>query len=288
MTFESFIDTAWHDHADHADDVAQRLAGSLALIAEPAQVAPYVRLVTHVYGEHLAQWQAGVDLLAAIAALPASAGAAERALLERNRATLRYAGGDAQALAPLATADRIVALATVASAYAALARYPDALAAYESAVAQAADGLPPGSPAHRALAVGGNNLASALEEKAARDARETAGMLAAAQSGLVHWRLVGTWLEEERAQYRVARSQLAAGHAAAAAEAAQACLDVCANNDAPPFERFFGYAVLAVAERAAGRADAAARAKAAALADYERVPADERPWCAKELAELAA
>lgn len=288
MTFDSFIETAWNDHAEQADGVARRLADSMPLIVEPAQVAPYARLVTHVYGEHLAQWQAGVDLLAAIAALPASAGTAERTVLARSSATLRYAGGDGDALASLDGGDRIVALATVASAFAALSRFGDALDAFETAVASAAAGLPAGSPAIRALAVGGNNLASALEEKPARDARETAGMLAAAQAGLVHWRLAGTWLEEERAQYRVARAQLAAGHAAAAAEAAQKCIDVCAAHEAPPFERFFGYAVLAVAQRAAGRAEAAAQAKAAALAEYERVPADERSWCAKELAELGA
>ncbi len=287
MTFDSFIETAWNDHGDHADAVAERLAGSLGLIAEAANVAPYARLVTHVYGEHLAQWQQGVDLLARIAALPASTGAAERALLARNQATLRYAGGDADALAPLGSEDRIVALATAASAFAALTRFGDALDAYETAVRQAGDGLPAGSPAIRALAVGGNNLAAALEGKATRDARETAGMLAAAQSGLVYWRQAGTWLEEERAHYRLARSRLAAGDAAAAADAAQACVDVCAAHDAPPFERFFGYAVLAIAHRAAGRAEPAARAKAQALAEYERVPEADRTWCATELAELA-
>lgn len=288
VTFDTFIETAWNDHADHADDVAGRLASSLALIENPAQVAPYARLVTHVYGEHLAQWQRGVDVLTAIAALPASAGATERAVLARSSATLRYAGGEAHALASLATEDRIVALATAASAFAALARFGDALDAYEAAVREAGHGLPAGSPAVRALAVGGNNLAAALEGKPARDARETAGMLAAAQTGLVYWRQAGTWLEEERAQYRLARSRLAAGHAADAADAAQACIDVCGAHDAPPFERFFGHAVLAVAQRAAGRPDAAARARAAALALYEHVPEADRQWCATELAELAS
>lgn len=286
MSFDEFIAAAWNDHADHAEDVGARLAGSLALIATPAQVAPYARIVTHVFGEHLAQWQRGVDLLAAIGALPVAAGEAERALLARSSAALRYAGGEHDALAPLGREDRIAALATVASAFAALARFGDALDAYEAAVHEAADGLPAGSPAIRALAIGGNNLASALEGKAARDARETAGMLAAAQHGLVYWRQAGTWLEEERAQYRLARSRLAAGQAAAAAEAAQACVDVCVAHDAPPFERFFGHAVLAVALRAAGQPEATARAKAQALAEYEKVPEGDRPWCATELAEL--
>ena len=40
MNFDEFIQAAWSDHADHADDVGRRLADSLALIAAPAQVAP--------------------------------------------------------------------------------------------------------------------------------------------------------------------------------------------------------------------------------------------------------
>ena len=66
----------------------------------------------------------------------------------------------------------------------------------------------------------------------------------------------------------------------------QECVDVCTAHDAPPFERFFGHAVLAVALRGAGRPEAAARAKAQALAEYEQVPEAERTWCATELAEL--
>ncbi|MFO1413795.1 MAG: hypothetical protein U1F10_07795 [Burkholderiales bacterium] len=286
MTFDTFIAAAWNDHGDHPEAVAQRLAASLDLVADTPQVVPYARLVTHVYGEHLAQWPQGVALLDRIAALPAAGGATERAALARQRAALRYAAGEPDALAGLGGEDRIVAVATAASAFAALNRFRDAIDAYESALALAAPGLPDGSPAVRALAVGGNNLAASLEEKTERDARETAGMLVAAQNGLVYWRRAGTWLEEERAQYRLARSRLAAGQPAAAAEAAQACVDVCVAHDAPAFERFFGYAALAVALRAAGRADADAKARA--LACHGQVPEAERHWCAKDRAELDA
>ena len=72
-------------------------------------------------------------------------------------------------------------------------------------------GLPPESPAIRALAVGGNNLAAALEAKTDRDPTETRGMIDAAEGGLKYWKQAGTWLEEERAEYRLARSLLQAG-----------------------------------------------------------------------------
>ena len=142
------------------------------------------------------------------------------------------------------------------------------------------------SPANRALAAGGNNLAAALEEKNDRDVAETEGMIAAAQGGLKYWKLAGTWLEEERAEFRLTRSLLKAGRPAAAIESAKRCIDVCAHNDAPAIERFYGYVVLALAQRASGDANAFAAAREAALALYEEVPANEKQWCTSEIAEL--
>ena len=72
-------------------------------------------------------------------------------------------------------------LATASSALAALGEWKRAIAAYEEALQLAAPGPEPGSPALRALAVGGNNLAASLEEKSDRDAVETRGMVTAAE-----------------------------------------------------------------------------------------------------------
>ena len=63
MSFDSFLDSAWNDHGDHPRAVADRLAASVAVVAAPEQVAPFARLVTHVYGEHLGEWAAGIALL---------------------------------------------------------------------------------------------------------------------------------------------------------------------------------------------------------------------------------
>ena len=146
--------------------------------------------------------------------------------------------------------------------------------------------MPPGSPAIRALAVGGNNLAAALEAKKDRDAAETEGMLVAANGGLTYWKQAGTWLEEERAEYRLTRSLLQAGRAADAIESARRCIDVCVRNDAPAIETFFGCVVLALAQRANGDAAAFAASRQQALALLERVPEDEKQWCQSDLADL--
>jgi len=109
----------------------------------------------------------------------------------------------------------------------------------------------------------------------------------AAEGGLAYWKRAGTWLEEERAEYRLAKSLLQAGRADDAVAAARRCLDVCERNDAPAFERFFAFAALAAAERAAGRPAEAAAAREHCRAQFDALPADERPWCEADLRALA-
>jgi hypothetical protein len=289
MTIDTFLETAWTDHGDHPQEVADRMATSFGLVTAPDHIAPFARLLTHVYGEHLGQWPRGIELLESMRSLPAFDGsAAAAAALDRNIATLRYAGGDDSALAPLATPDRAFVLAGAAAAFAGRKEYRRAITAYADALRLAEAGMPAGSPALRALAVGGNNLAAALEEKRDRDVVETDGMVMAAQGGLTYWRVAGTWLEEERANYRLTRSLLQANRPAAAVEAAARCVEVCARNNAPPFEQFFGHAVLALASRAAGDSDATATARARAITAFGQIPADERQWCQDILAELGA
>lgn len=287
MTFDEFLESGWADHGDRPQAVAERLRASLRLVESPEQMPAFARLATHVFGEHLGQWQAGIDLLAALRAAPAFDGtAAASAAIARSIATLRVAGGDAAALALLSLEDQIIALATASTALAGRNDHGPALASYAQALQLARVGLPAGSPAFRALAVGGNNLAAALEEKPGRSAAESEGMLDAARSGLEYWKLAGTWLEEERAEVRLTRSLLCAGRPRAALASAERCIAVCERNQAPAFERFFGYAVLALAQRAAGEPAAFEAARERARQCFEQVPGDERRWCEAELKEL--
>ena len=287
MTFDTFIETAWGDHGDHPQEVADRLASSLHMVETAEHIPPFARLLMHVYGEHLGQWDRGIALLESLRRLPASAGSAAAAsALDRNVATLCYAGGDATVLEALSTEDRISVLALAASAFSGRNGMKRAIATYAEALALAQAGLPPQSPALRALAVGGNNLAAALEQKKDRDNAETEGMIVAAYGGLTYWKQAGTWLEEERAEYRLTRSLLHAGRPRDAIVSAQRCIDVCVRNDAPVIETFFGYVVLALAQRATGDAPAFATTRQQALALYAQVPADEQRWCQSDLADL--
>ncbi|CAG0970357.1 hypothetical protein BURK1_01195 [Burkholderiales bacterium] len=286
---DALLAAAWSEHAERPREVADRLAASLDAVRSPEHVAAFARLATHVLGEHLGEWERGVSMLEALRALPAceDSGAAAGAIA-RGIATLRFAAGDADAPSALSPDDRIAAIAAASSAFAGRGEVKRALDAYAQALALAEAGIADGSPALRALAVGGNNLAAALEERRDRDDAETRGMVAAARSALAYWTLAGTWLEEERAHYRLARSLVCADEPLAAIESAARCVDVCKRNNAPPFERFFAHAALAIAQRAAGDRAAFEASRRHAFAQYERIPADERPWCEADLKAMAA
>ena len=101
MTNEAFIDAAWTDHADRPEEVAERLAGALPQLQSKVDIPPFARIVTHVFGEHLARWNTGVDLLLSLRSLPCSDGDPEIAgLIDRYVAGLRYAGSIDAALPP--------------------------------------------------------------------------------------------------------------------------------------------------------------------------------------------
>lgn len=288
MDFDAFINTAWSDHGDHPAEVAERLAASAHVLTAAEHIPRFAALVTHVFGEHLSQFDRGVAVLEALRDVPVyDASGPAASAIARNVATLRYCGGASDALAGLATADRVAALAIASGAFMGQGRFADAIAAYDEAVAAGVDAAQ-GSPMARSLAVGGNNLAAALEEKQDRDAFETDAMVRAAECGLKYWKLAGTWLEEERAEYRLTRSLMQAGRPSPAIDHARRCIEVCRANGAPAFELFFGSAVLALAHRAAGDDVAYEAARADAMEHYALIPEEERRWCAGELGELGA
>jgi tetratricopeptide (TPR) repeat protein len=288
--FDDFIRTQWREHADHTEAVAQRLAESMTRIRTAARVAPYAGLVVHVYGVHLAQWARGAEVLQMLRRAPGfDASPAAEGPVQRGLAALALASGDEAAADALELPDRIVALAQASSALLDREELDRAIALFDQALALAPGAmLADDAPAVRSLAVGGNNLAATLEDRPGRSPAQTAAMLRAAQAGLVHWERCGGWLEQERAAYRLARSQLRAGRPADALAAAHRCLQICASNQAPAFECVFGHAMEALGLAGTGASKAARAAGERAMAAYARVPADDQPWCADDLKEMQA
>ena len=290
MDFDHFIVQAWVEHVTDATAVAQRLQSEgLAGVSAPDHVAPLATLAHHVLGQHLQRWQDGLALLQALQALPAcEAGSVGAATVARYIASLRLCAGQADALQDLGSSERIRVQA-MAAANLAEHDAARAMALFQQALQTAqASALPDTDPCNPVLAITGNNLAAALEQKTGRSADERALMIAAAQAGRRYWALAGTWEEIQRAEYRLAMTWLQAGDAARSRHHAQACLDILQAHDGPAFERLFGLEALAHAAHAGG--DAAAQTQAAAQAQtvFETLNATERAEAQATLNEIQA
>lgn len=284
--FQAFIDAAWSEHTVDPEGVAQRVSRSGAALArQPADVLALLRLTGHLWGEHLGRWAEGVAQLRTWAGLAAwDGGPSLQDALACHVAALQWCEGRSDALKGLSSPQVVTALAYASAAMTGRKERARAIAALDLALdeVQDEDGLshwPHEAPVWRALAVAGNNLAAELEELLSRSAAETAAMVRAAEAGLMAWRLAGTWLQEERAEYRLSCSLLKAGRHREALVAAQRCAALCQANDAPPFERFFAFAAQAQAFRAAQNPTGFAASRQEALRWHALTPADEQQWC---------
>ena len=285
--FDSVIGQAWNDHADDARDVAGRLPQLQALATDEPQLMRVIMLTHHVYGAHLGEWDAGTSALRALGSHPAYRDdAASGDSMRRVLASLTLCAGGAPG--GLAASDEIRAHAMAAES---LCGHDTARAAEQFGQALALaerSALPDTDPMHRALAAASNGLACTLEEKTGRSSDEGALMILAAQAARRHWELAGTWLEVERAEYRLAMTWLQAGDLAQGRQHAQNCLEIVEANQAPALERFFGWEALGVIERAAGNASGYAQALEHARADFVELSADDQGWCRASLDKLAS
>ena len=288
MDFNTFVGKAWDEHATDSHAVAQRLSEGLALVTTEPELTRLMDLAHHVHGQHLRSWQAGSVFIERLATLPTFApeGASGQAL-RRCVASLAVCERADAELSALAPSDRIRVAAMAATN---LAEHDTARAMQllQQALGQAeAAGLAAVDPMHRALAIAGNSIACTLEEKTARSADERDLMILAAQTARYHWAIAGTWLETERAEYRLAITWLQAGDLAQARTHAQNCLEIVAANEGAALERLFGWEALGRVERAAGNAAGHAQALLNARTAFAELAAADQAWCAVSIDRLA-
>lgn len=258
---DAFIEQAWNDHESDLPGVSARLRDRLPRLAEwPGQAADFALLAEHVWLAHGGDTDAMgacVDVLQPLAPQDARLASA----LARARAAAALLQDEPAAATGLPPAAAIRAHATAASGFAARDDIAAARRVLQRAGALADDAGAADADAARAYAAGCNNLASQLLDGPRGTARD-ALMMDAAQQARGAWARAGTWLNEERADYLLARCAAAVGDTAAALAHARSCLAICEANAADAFERFFAHEALGLALRAAGDADAADRARA--------------------------
>lgn len=288
MNFNEFLDLAWNDHATQSAQVAARITEGIELISQGDQIPQMVHLVTHVVGEHLGQWDEGIKTLQMLKLLPSfeSGSESDKAII-RSIASLELASGKRSSVADLPKSDQIRVLAVAASALCEQKSVTNAHTYFQQAIEIAQSALPKEDPANRALAVAGNNLACALEEKASRNSAETDLMILAAQAGRNFWEVAGTWLQVERAEYRLSQTYLKAGDLVRSLEHAQTCLEIAQENNAPSLEFFFGYEALALAERARGNAIGYSKAAQQVKSYFDKLSDDDKSWCEASLKKLS-
>jgi hypothetical protein len=286
MDFDAWLNQAWDDHADDAVAVAARLSTQGPALARRSEdVGALGRIVHHVFGEHLARYGDGRELLARLARHEHGAGAASD--LRVFDASLALCAGTADARGTFAAPERI-RIAALAAGNLAVVDAERAAHLLREAVAEAhAAALDDKDPACRALAIAGNNIATALEAKAHRTDEERTLMILAARTAREYWARAGTWLETERAEYRLARTWLQAGDPVEARRHAQACLAIVREHESPPLEAFFAWEALGLVERAAVDPVEYRRALAQAREAYARLDEGDRGWCTASLEALA-
>jgi hypothetical protein len=289
MTFDEFLNRAWAEHGDDPALVANRLNDGLRLIERPEHVLALAGIVTHVYGEHLGDWNGGESELRRLLDVEHAAESPDiQRGIHRSIASLRVSENPDTPLDGFSESDRVRVLCVASSAACGQNDLPRAIGLFDRVPEIDGSTFAHGDGAYRALAVTGNNLANALLEKSDRTAPETDAMLRAAMASRKYWEISGTWLEVERAEYTIAKCMLAAGRVSDAVRHAGECLDICVANNAPAFELFFAHEIMALVERALGNMSQFAAEAAAARVAYEWLGEGDRKWCTASLEALTS
>ncbi len=288
MNFDSYIKQAWTDHATQTEAVAKGFAGATQLIESSDQLAQFSGLVTHVMGEHLGQWQSGVDILSSLEGHPQFvSGSKAEAALQRSIAALKIAAGISLNLDTFSPSDQIRIMAMAAGALIKRDSTRTMELLNRSIDLATSTGLDRADPANQSVAITGNNLACALEEKSGRSPAETELMILAAQTGRTYWERAGTWTEVSRAEYRLAMTYVQAAELSEALIHAQICLKMCLENKAGELDMFYAYEGLAVVAKALGNTKEFDDAFNEAKQFFDRLTPEDKSWCEASLRKLS-
>ncbi len=287
---ERLLQRAWADHGEDPRGVRKRIDALLPALHDTDHLVQVVRILTHLFGVHFGEIEEGIEALKHLRTHPVwSIDSPLEHAIARSIVSLELALDPTVSLDALPLSDKIQALSIATGALTEQGKHLAASSLLRQAVSFAALPLPTGDGAYRALAVAGNNLAVAFEELPLLDHEQRGAMLMAAHTSRVYWEKAGTWLEVERAEYRLSRSSLKGGDPEGAMHHAQACIRLCDHYNAPPLEIFFGIEALALALHAKGNeADYVARLKEKAEASFAALASEDRHWCESTLAALRA
>ena len=268
MTLDELIQQGWADHDPKSEEVADRLEAHVELVADAPGAAGFMNLASHTIGDHLGDRARALRVCeAAVRRLGEDPGDGPRLYLTVAR---ELAGDDAGAAdlrralsVDPANAVRIDML--VAQGLMHGGDWRAATERYEAALA-AGDALAEGHAAERAIAITSNNIASELLGLSTRSDTQDALMETAAKAARTYWTRIGTWVNDERADYLLASVHTALGRPAEARMYAERGLQTIVDGDG---EEKVDEAFLHLARAAACRDLGALDDQAASLAHAE-------------------
>lgn len=287
MEFKQYIDNAWDIHATETKSVFDSLGDGEKLIVANENIPVLARLITHVCGDHLGAWKIGIDKLNNLKNNPhyINSTESEFAIL-RSIATLQICSGELKDLACFSVSDQVRIMAQAAGMISEHGEISRATDFFKHSLEIANRGLEKADPAHRALAVTGNNLACTFEEKKDRSELETELMILAAKTGRKFWEIAGGPSEVASAEYRLSQSYLQASQIEKSFEHAKLSVEACEANKCSILDFFFAYEALALAEKARSNENGYSKAVDKVKFYFEKLSEDDKKWCQKTLGQF--
>lgn len=280
MTFEEYLNDAWAAHLKQPAELLKNFKSNFSLISSGDEITSMGHLIAHVSGEHLGEWGKGIQLLQELREHPQ---VKDEAALNRFIASLSLSDDRNFSIENFSDSDKVRILAMTASALA-FQNDLDRSARYLAEAEEICQSkLDKKDPANRNLAVAGNNLACSLEEKETLTHDETYLMIHAAFCARKFWQIAGTWLEVERAEYRLAKSFLRADILDKAFFHAEKCLEIISAHGNDPLEVFFGMEVLAQVEKARNNHLGRDEAIKCMRESFEKLKPEDKVWCNETL-----
>ncbi len=246
--FKTFINDCWAKHETESEFVAKKLEDSQNVVTNENELASYVGIVVHTLGGHLGEWQRGIDLLESLKELKLE----NKDPIIRGQAILALGMNDCKnKYLDMVTDDQMASVYShAATELLNQDQNQKAKTFLDKALSLVPNDLDNTNSLAKSLAISTNNMACALEEKNELSLEDSELMILCATTARKYWEVAGSWVEVERAEYRLAMSHLKAKNFDKAYMHATQCLEICTKNKADEFELFFAHEVLVKVNRA--------------------------------------
>lgn len=276
MKFKEYLSNAWMTHEMESKKILDEAKENFKLMETEDDVMSMARLIAHISGEHLGQWEKGIDLLRK---MKNNATIKDKNEMNRLVGMLNLGNFPNTDITSYSYSDQSRILAMTSSALANLGGLKNAGKFLKSAIQISDTHLEKLDPANKTIAMMSHNIASALEKKMEQSENQKEFMVFAANAARRFWEIAGTWKEIERAEYQLALTYLKASQNQVAHKCAHECLRIVNENHDETLELFFAYEVIILTSLATGNISGLERTKELFRGTFDRLSIEDQSWC---------